>query len=225
MPGGEPPTELIIQPLIEGTGPAVESGQSITVHYTGVLWAGGTVFDSSWESGSPGTFEIVLVDDATDPSVAADVCNRLVTQEKVDAIQARIDDLEARLYREQQAYQFAKATYDQDKYIFEAARAAGASNAERLGTEVQALGVRTNELLLTWEASIAERAGLQQQLEQFTGDATGFQRQIAEMEFEANRLRTRAGVLAPSAVKAYFRDAPLLDFMAPTLRVQQRRAA
>lgn len=147
--------------------------------------------------------------------------NIAANQEKVDAIQAQIDDLEARLYREQQAYQFAKATYDQDKYIFEAARAAGASNAERLGTDVQALGVRTNELLLTWEASTAERAGLQQQLEQFTGDATGFERQIAEMEFEANRLRTRAGVLAPSAVKSYFRDAPLLDFMAPTLRVQQ----
>lgn len=58
VPEGEPPAELVVQPLIQGTGPVVESGQTITVHYTGVLYADGTVFDSSWEGGAPTTFEI-----------------------------------------------------------------------------------------------------------------------------------------------------------------------
>jgi peptidylprolyl isomerase len=58
VPDDDPPSELIVQPLIEGTGPEVESGDSITVHYTGVLWDDGTVFDSSWQSGAPATFEI-----------------------------------------------------------------------------------------------------------------------------------------------------------------------
>jgi peptidylprolyl isomerase len=58
VPGGEPPTELIAQPLIEGEGAVVETGQEITVHYTGVLWDGGEVFDSSWEGGSPASFPI-----------------------------------------------------------------------------------------------------------------------------------------------------------------------
>jgi peptidylprolyl isomerase len=58
VPEGEPPTELVVQPLIVGTGPVVESGQTITVHYTGVLYKDGTEFDSSWEDGSPTTFEI-----------------------------------------------------------------------------------------------------------------------------------------------------------------------
>lgn len=58
VPGDEPPTELIVQPLIEGTGPVVESGQSITVHYTGALYDGGTVFDSSWQNGAPVAFSI-----------------------------------------------------------------------------------------------------------------------------------------------------------------------
>jgi peptidylprolyl isomerase len=57
-PGGEPPAELVVQPLIVGDGPVVESGQSITVHYTGALWANGTVFDSSWSKGAPATFQI-----------------------------------------------------------------------------------------------------------------------------------------------------------------------
>jgi len=58
VPEGEPPAELVVQPLIEGAGAVVESGQTITVHYTGVLWDTGAVFDSSWEGGSPATFGI-----------------------------------------------------------------------------------------------------------------------------------------------------------------------
>jgi peptidylprolyl isomerase len=45
------PTELVAQTLIKGSGAVVESGQTITVQYTGWLWDG-TAFDSSWGSGS-----------------------------------------------------------------------------------------------------------------------------------------------------------------------------
>ncbi|MEE6296650.1 FKBP-type peptidyl-prolyl cis-trans isomerase [Georgenia wangjunii] len=49
---GEAPAELVVQPLIEGDGPVVESGQNLTMHYSGWLWDG-TPFDSSWTSGTP----------------------------------------------------------------------------------------------------------------------------------------------------------------------------
>jgi FKBP-type peptidyl-prolyl cis-trans isomerase 2 len=52
---GEPPTELVVQPLIAGSGPAVQAGQTLTVQYTGWLWDG-TQFDSSWDRGEPSTF-------------------------------------------------------------------------------------------------------------------------------------------------------------------------
>ncbi len=58
VPDGDPPAELLAQPLIEGEGDVVESGQTITVHYTGVLWDTGEVFDSSWSRGTPATFPI-----------------------------------------------------------------------------------------------------------------------------------------------------------------------
>lgn len=59
VPGGEPPTELVVQPLIIGTGPVTAPGQTITVHYTGVRWANGEQFDSSWTSPS-GPIDVVL---------------------------------------------------------------------------------------------------------------------------------------------------------------------
>jgi len=43
------PTELVAQTLVEGTGPALEAGQLVTMHYSGWLWDG-TQFDSSWGS-------------------------------------------------------------------------------------------------------------------------------------------------------------------------------
>jgi peptidylprolyl isomerase len=54
------PTELVVQTLIKGSGPVVKDTQSITAHYTG--WTlDGTVFDSSWERGTPATFSLQQV--------------------------------------------------------------------------------------------------------------------------------------------------------------------
>ena len=56
--GTAAPSELVAQPLIKGTGATVVAGQTITVHYTGVIWGTGKQFDSSWDRGSPIDFGI-----------------------------------------------------------------------------------------------------------------------------------------------------------------------
>ncbi len=58
LPKTPAPTSLITEPLIEGTGPVVKAGQTLTAHYTGVLWKNGKVFDSSWTRGVPANFVI-----------------------------------------------------------------------------------------------------------------------------------------------------------------------
>jgi peptidylprolyl isomerase len=52
------PPQLVTQPLIKGTGAPVAAGETITVHYTGVLWANGKKFDSSWDRGKPAEVQI-----------------------------------------------------------------------------------------------------------------------------------------------------------------------
>lgn len=54
---GDPPTDLVVQPLIKGAGAPVAAGQSVTFQYAGVLWDG-TAFDSSWKNGAPFTTTI-----------------------------------------------------------------------------------------------------------------------------------------------------------------------
>ncbi|MEX1009690.1 MAG: FKBP-type peptidyl-prolyl cis-trans isomerase [Acidimicrobiia bacterium] len=58
VPGADAPSQLVVQPLIKGTGATVDKGQSISVHYTGVIWGSGKQFDSSWDRGKPADFTI-----------------------------------------------------------------------------------------------------------------------------------------------------------------------
>jgi peptidylprolyl isomerase len=56
--GTEPPGDLVVQPLVRGTGDQVAEGDVITVQYTGFVWGTGEPFDSTWTNGSPTTFRL-----------------------------------------------------------------------------------------------------------------------------------------------------------------------
>lgn len=56
MPAAPAPAELKIADLKLGTGVTVASGDTVTVHYTGAIYATGSVFDSSWTRGEPASF-------------------------------------------------------------------------------------------------------------------------------------------------------------------------
>lgn len=49
VPDAEAPEELVVQTLIKGTGEEITADSSVRMHYTGVLWDEGTVFDTSWD--------------------------------------------------------------------------------------------------------------------------------------------------------------------------------
>jgi peptidylprolyl isomerase len=53
VPDGPPPTELVIQDLVEGTGPPAGIGNTLVVHYVGVAYSTGVEFDASWDRGQP----------------------------------------------------------------------------------------------------------------------------------------------------------------------------
>ena len=56
--GAAAPAQLTTKTLIQGTGPAVKSGQQLIAQYVGVVWATGKQFDSSWDRGSTAAFPI-----------------------------------------------------------------------------------------------------------------------------------------------------------------------
>jgi mono/diheme cytochrome c family protein len=153
--------------------------------------------------------------------LAAAQKNVEANQAKVDELQDQIAEVSARLYRETQDYQFAKATYDVDRYDFEAARKAGDSRAEEMQASIDEQARRVAELDLVMQKTTAERDKLRAELGKYTGAAADTQKQIDELETEQRRLQARLNSIAPSLSKTLLRDAPMTDFMAPTLKVQQ----
>jgi peptidylprolyl isomerase len=58
VPKSDPPKSLVVQPLIKGTGPVVQAGQTTSLQYTGVIWDSGKQFDSSWDRAQATTIPI-----------------------------------------------------------------------------------------------------------------------------------------------------------------------
>ncbi|GAA1818983.1 FKBP-type peptidyl-prolyl cis-trans isomerase [Agromyces neolithicus] len=50
VPEADPFENTEVEVLKQGNGQVVEDGDSVVVHYTGVVWETGKVFDSSWET-------------------------------------------------------------------------------------------------------------------------------------------------------------------------------
>lgn len=51
-------TELYTENIVEGSGPEVQPGDTVTVQYVGVGALSGKTFDSSWDRGQPVTFSL-----------------------------------------------------------------------------------------------------------------------------------------------------------------------
>jgi peptidylprolyl isomerase len=58
FPGGEPPADLEITDIWEGTGPVAKAGDNVQVHYVGVAFSTGEEFDASWNRGEPLPFKL-----------------------------------------------------------------------------------------------------------------------------------------------------------------------
>ncbi|KRD45388.1 peptidylprolyl isomerase [Cellulomonas sp. Root930] len=56
--GTEPPTTLVAQPLVRGSGEQVGASDVVTVQYTGFAWTTGEAFDSTWSHGLPVSFSL-----------------------------------------------------------------------------------------------------------------------------------------------------------------------
>jgi mono/diheme cytochrome c family protein len=149
--------------------------------------------------------------------------NIAANRKKVDELQDQLKDADNKVFRATLDYNYMKATYDQDRYDFETTREADpkSSATARKQKNAEDEAKQLADLNLAMEKAIADKEAVQKQLGQYTGQAAAAEKQIDDMRTEQTRLGKRLDVLAPSVTKDYFRNAPLLDFMAPTIKVQQ----
>jgi cbb3-type cytochrome oxidase cytochrome c subunit len=139
-------------------------------------------------------------------------------------IDDRLRQLQALAYKDDLAYRTTKSIYDAKKFEYEEAVHLGATAAARvekemkgLETELESLRVKNLEHQKAIEEAGRRLAGL-------TGGIDAAQKTIADLTAGVDRLETRLETVAPSGlmrVAIELLNAPLLDFIAPTLKIQQ----
>jgi peptidylprolyl isomerase len=58
VPATPPPSALVVQDIVVGTGPLAACGTAVTVQYVGVAYSTKKQFDASWDRGQPFPFTL-----------------------------------------------------------------------------------------------------------------------------------------------------------------------
>lgn len=62
VPDGGPPRKVVVEDMIEGSGPAAKKGDELTVNFIAVRHGDGNFFESSWDWPKPFTFTLGMKD-------------------------------------------------------------------------------------------------------------------------------------------------------------------
>ena len=142
-------------------------------------------------------------------------------QARVDELEAALEGTDLELYTATQNYQFAKATYDVDRYSYEVRKEENPSVEEADGPAIDAQFAEVQELNREMQRVEADREQANAALREVTGRVSDLEADIARLNADRTRLTDRLTALAPSLAKDFVLNAPLLDFMAPTIQVRQ----
>ena len=142
-------------------------------------------------------------------------------QAQVDELEAQLAGVEADFYRTNQEFNFLKADYDVARYAYEELRLEHPEDAEDVRPGIDSMYERWVDLGIEVEELTARRDSLRAQIGEFTGGVTDADNEIRALTAEATRLADLVADLQIDFVGDVLLNAPLLDFMAPSLTVQQ----
>ena len=142
-------------------------------------------------------------------------------QAQVDELEAQLEGIEAEFYVTNQSYNFLKAAYDVERYTYEELQEEHPEEAAEELPRIEDMYGRWVNLGLEVEALTARRDGVRAEIGEFTGALNDAETEISDLTGEADRLRERVAELRVDFVGDVLLNAPLLDFMAPSLTVQQ----
>lgn len=176
--------------------------------------------------------EVAALDAAIDPAALADLEEKIAANQlELEARSAEIEALdEARLeaegvyYGANQAYQIAKSEYDALRYHYEEQRLLHGDDADALQESAEALREKQDQLdVLKRRADETNQDMLHKQaaLKDLRNLVVGVQRQIDDLTSDRSRVQLGLAKIDRGLFNDYIRNAPLVDMLAPTLRVEK----
>jgi cbb3-type cytochrome oxidase cytochrome c subunit len=135
-----------------------------------------------------------------------------------------LHDLEVAHYKDDLSFRTAKSTYDARKFDYEEARHHASPRARDLEADMLALEKELETLRVRLQENEKAQTGAKKGIAALTAKADDALRRIDELTATVARLETRLEKVEPKGlirVALAALNAPLLDFVAPTFRIQQ----
>jgi mono/diheme cytochrome c family protein len=128
-------------------------------------------------------------------------------------------------YKADIAYKNTKSVYDAVRFEYEEQAQHHASGAEAKRKELEEVEKHLAEYKLAYETATTERDALKNEQDAILGAQKDIEKKQQDLFAGVERLQKKLATVEPRGVvlKAFesFRNAPLLDFMAPSLKIQQ----
>ncbi len=141
---------------------------------------------------------------------------------EIESLKSEIDHIvRGRYYKADQDLRFARADYDVLRYGYEEAARHGEASAAKKKAVMAELGGRIEQLKINVEVVKSEQDRAEARLKQATVRQDSTQVQIAALAKETRRLDRKLTSIEPNFFNAFFRNEPLVDFLAPSEKVQQ----
>ncbi|HEX4999385.1 MAG TPA: c-type cytochrome [Terriglobia bacterium] len=167
--------------------------------------------------------------DAIDKDKQAEIQKQLdAAREELDQHNGEIATIEktlggqnSRYYAVNQNYQFTKAIYDSEKYECDEANAHEAPNAVKVCEKMQDTEAKLNAYQMERDQLTIDIARSKDELAAFTSKRDDLQKQMDQLNADISRLQIRETNLNPGRVVTLLRNAPVLDMLNASEKVQQ----
>jgi cytochrome c2 len=143
---------------------------------------------------------------------------------ELEAARKRLRDIETANYRDDISFRTTKSTYDARKFDYEEARHENVSSALSYEKEMAELEKRLEVLRVTLLLHAKDKGEAEATLRGLTSERDAVQKKIDDLNAGGGRLQKKLQKVSPRGfmrVAIDLLNAPVLDFVAPTIRIQQ----
>jgi chromosome segregation ATPase len=131
------------------------------------------------------------------------------------------DDWEGRHYAADQDYRFAKTLLDAKRYKVEAAHMQHWPNEEQKKREYAELTMRVNHLNLALQQTTRDRDAARERVNVFVANIKRIEDRRKEITADAELLNKQLQTVSLKSPNTVILNAPMLDFINPTLKIDQ----
>lgn len=140
---------------------------------------------------------------------------------QITEAEKQVAELNAQWIRVDQQYKTSKAQYDADKYVYDEAKAHKSADEEKRKATAEATEAATDKFFLDREEINTKMEAAKADLAKLQGKSIESRKEAMAMRAEMDRIGRQINALNPGRLVTAIINAPLMDFLKPSLQIKQ----